>query len=80
MTSWEHAVVVLKISQKGFAVSRKDLLQGLEESSIGELREKGENGWELVSVVPISTASVGMFSNSKASTDSLLAFLKIQRI
>jgi len=79
MTTWEHAVSVLRIKKEGFAISRKDLLQGLEKESLSALEELGGNGWELVSVVPMAMGTVGMFSNSKGSTDSLLAFFKRQK-
>jgi hypothetical protein len=76
MNRWEHSFLVLKVKQKGFSVSRKDLLDGIEDGSRKELEEMGNAGWELVTVLPFSSGSVGMFSSSKGSTDSFIAFFK----
>lgn len=80
MVKWEHSSVILKLKQKkGLVVSRKDLLQGLEDESIVVLKDMGDNGWELVAVIPFMSGKIGMFAESKAGTDALIAFLKRQQ-
>lgn len=73
---FEHAVVVLELKQKAFAISRTDLLLGLESESASLLSDLGRDGWEMVSSMPFSSGSVGMFSNAAPKTDSALAFFK----
>lgn len=73
---FEHTVVVLRFEKKGFAVTRKDVLQGLSEESSTELIRLGEEGWELVAVLPFSTGGVGFFSYAASGTDAALAFFK----
>jgi len=73
---FEHSVVVLRFKEKGFTISRKDVLQGLADESAAQLRELGNDGWELVAVLPYSTGSVGFLSNAPSATDSALAFFK----
>jgi len=73
---FEHAVIVLKLKQKAFAMSRTDVLQGLEPDSAALLADLGRDGWEMVSTMPYSSGSVGFFSNAPAKTDSALAFFK----
>ena len=76
MAKWEHCSVVLKLKQKGFAVSRYDLLQGLDDGSVDSLKKMGDDGWELITAIPFMSGKMGMFSDSRASTDSLIAFFK----
>jgi len=76
MTRFEHSVQVLRFEKKGFAITRKDILQGISEESSKELVRLGEEGWELVAVLPFSTGGVGLFSYSAATTDAALAFFK----
>jgi hypothetical protein len=80
MSKWEHAVLVLEIKKKGFAVSRKGLLEGIAEESRAALEQMGNEGWELVTALPFMSGSVGMFSSSKTSTDAFIAFFKRQII
>lgn len=76
MSKWEHKTMVMKFSEKGFAISRKDVFQGLNEESQKLLTEVGEEGWELVSVIPVSTGGAGFFSSTQAKTDAALGFFK----
>jgi hypothetical protein len=76
MTEWEHSILVLRLKEKGFAISRKDVLQGLDEASTASLIEFGRNGWEMIAVMPFSTGGAGMFSYAQGKTDALLAFFK----
>lgn len=77
MNKWQYATSILKFKEKGFAISRKDVLQGLEDESANNLKGFGDEGWELVAVMPFSTGgTVGMFSPSSGKTDAVVAFLK----
>jgi len=76
MTRWDHATAVLRFKEKGFALSRKDVIQGLDEESSSILRDLGNQGYELVAVLPFSTGGAGMFSNAQAKTDAAIAFFK----
>jgi hypothetical protein len=49
---FQHKCVVLHIELKNFTLMSKDALQGLTSESDEILRKLGEEGWELVSVVP----------------------------
>lgn len=73
---FQYRSVVLSFDKKAIALSRANVLQGLKPESATELDRLGLEGWELVSVVPYQDGSVGMFSNSKPSTDAALAFMK----
>jgi hypothetical protein len=74
---FEHATAVLQFKEKGFAVSRKDLLEGLDEESARHLAQLGRAGWELVSAVPFSSGGASLsFTGSIAKTDAVLAFFK----
>lgn len=76
MSSWEHTAVVLKFKEKGFSVSRKDVVQGLDGESVEALKAIGGEGWEVVAVLPFSTGGVGLFSNAQTKTDAAIAFFK----
>lgn len=74
---FEHATAVLQFKEKGFAMSRKDLLEGLDEESARHLAQLGRAGWELVSAVPFSSGGASLsFTGSIAKTDAVLAFFK----
>jgi hypothetical protein len=74
---FEHATAVLQFKEKGFAMSREDLLQGLDEESARHLAQLGRDGWELVSAVPFSSGGASLsFTGSIAKTDAVLAFFK----
>jgi hypothetical protein len=76
-TSFEHATVVLRLKEKGFAMSRKDLLDGIDVESASALEEMGTEGWEMVAAVPFSTGGASMsFTGSANKTDAVLAFFK----
>ena len=79
MVKWEHSSVILKLKEKkGLVISRKDVLQGIDDESVATLKDMGDDGWELVAVIPFMTGKIGMFADSKAGTDTLIAFLKRQ--
>ena len=73
---YEYSVLVLRIEKKGLAMSRKDVLQGLSAESATQLRELGNDGWEMVGVLPFQVGGVGLFSNASTGTDAALAFFK----
>jgi len=76
MNKWEYKTMVMKFSEAGFAVSRKDVFQGLSEDSKQLLIEDGEKGWELITAIPISTGGAGFFSSNQTKTDAALGFFK----
>jgi hypothetical protein len=51
-TRFQHKCVVLQVEIKNFTLMSKDALQGLTPASDESLRQLGDEGWELVSVVP----------------------------
>ena len=77
MRKFEHFTMVLRFNEKAFALTLKDVLQGIAEEDQAKLGLLGKEGWELVSTVPFSTGGSGMFT-SAMKTDSVLAFLKRQ--
>ena len=68
MFKFEHTAIVLQFERKAFAISRKDVLEGLSEDATRRLSEMGDSGWELVSVLPYN--AIG------DRTDAALAFFK----
>ncbi|HTR41497.1 MAG TPA: hypothetical protein VMH87_07765 [Pseudomonadales bacterium] len=74
---YEHLAVVLHFDRKKFAITRTDLLQGLTDESNAQLHLLGEEGWELVSVLPYTTgrAALSMFT-STTETDAAMGFFK----
>ena len=60
MTKWEYLPVEF----------RRDELKRFKES----LNELGEIGWDLVSMVPIETKSVGLFDSGSATSDLVAIF------
>ncbi|GEM_PF-1641496 len=74
---FQHATAVLHFKEKGFAMDRKDLLEGLDEESAMHLAQLGMAGWELVSAVPFSSGGASFsFTGSAGKTDAVLAFFK----
>jgi len=76
MNRYEHATAVLHFEKKGFVMTRKDALQGLSEDSSKLLSKYGDDGWELVAVLPYTTGGVGLFANATTGTDAALAFFQ----
>ena len=75
--SFQHATAVLRFKEKGFAMSRKELLQGLDEESAKHLADLGAAGWELVSAIAFSSGGGSLsFTGSASKTDAVLAFFK----
>jgi hypothetical protein len=73
---YEYSALVLHLEKKGLAMTRKDVLQGLSAESASQLRDLGNNGWEMVGVVPFTVGGVGLFSSASTGTDAALAFFK----
>ena len=73
---YEHIAIVLHFEKKGIAMTRQDVLQGLSPDSSSQLHELGNQGWELVSVIPYTTGGIGFWSNTSARSDAALAFFK----
>jgi hypothetical protein len=79
MPKFEHIAIVLKLKEKGFALSRKELVQGIDEESVNQLTEFGAAGWEMVSAIPFASGGASMsFTGSAGKTDAVIAFLKRQ--
>jgi hypothetical protein len=75
--SFEHTTAVFRFKTKGYAESRADLLEGIDEASASVLEGMGAEGWEMVSVVPFSSGGASLsFTGSLAKTDAVLAFFK----
>ena len=74
MTKFEHTSIVLHLEKKNFALTRKDVFQGLAAESAQALTELGADGWGLVAVLPVSSGSAG--ATSYAATDSALGLFK----
>lgn len=75
MQKWEYKTVQLRLEESkqkegGFFSPRAYPLRGLAKSSETELSELGNEGWELVSVMPVEAHGVGF------GTGNALAFLK----
>ena len=49
---YEHKCIVLHIEMKNFTLTSRDALQGLTSDSEDFVRKLGEDGWELVAVLP----------------------------
>jgi len=73
---YEYSVLVLRLEKKGLAMTRKDVLQGLSGESATQLRDLGNDGWEMVGVLPFQVGGVGLFSTASTGTDAALAFFK----
>ena len=73
---YEYSVLVLRLEKKGLAMTRKDVLQGLSAESATQLRDLGNDGWEMVGVLPFQVGGVGLFSTASTGTDAALAFFK----
>lgn len=74
MTKYEHTTIVLNFDQKAFAVTRGSALQGLTANGVERMTAVGDDGWELVAVLPYVRG--GMFVAGEAGTDAALAFFK----
>jgi len=72
LARFEHTSVVLHLDRKNFALARKDVLQGFAAESAQALTELGDDGWELVAVMPYSSGS-GL---SIATTDAAIGLFK----
>jgi phage FluMu protein Com len=76
-TRYEHTAVVLHFDRKSFAMTRTDLLQGLTGESIVQLDMLGEEGWELVTVLPYTSGRTGLsVFSSTTETDAAMGFFK----
>ena len=73
---YEYSVLVLRLEKKGLVMTRKDVLQGLSGESATQLRDLGNDGWEMVGVLPFQVGGVGLFSTASTGTDAALAFFK----
>jgi hypothetical protein len=75
--AFEYQTVALKIKTKGLAMTRKDVVSGLEDEAVAVMQHLGADGWELVSTIPFSSGANALFSTAMR-TDCALAFFKRQ--
>ena len=76
-TRFEHMAIVLHFDHKKFAMTRTDLLQGLTDESNAQLYTLGEDGWELVAVLPYTSGRTGLsVFSSTTETDAAMGFFK----
>jgi hypothetical protein len=69
---FEHASAVLQLEEKNFTLTGRDVLQGLATESKSVLNNLGNDGWELVSVLP--------YSRGFGDTNALIAFFKRSKV
>jgi hypothetical protein len=74
MIKFEHTTVLLHFAKKTFAATKKGVLAGLEPESEKAIQELGNEGWELISVLPYSAG--GDFLQISAGTHAALGFFK----
>jgi hypothetical protein len=65
---FQHASTVLHLEEKNFTLMSRDVLEGLSAESQRVLGKFGDEGWELVSVLPYSRGGGG--------TTAVIAFFK----
>jgi hypothetical protein len=65
---FEHDSAVLHLEEKNFTLGSKGVLQGLSAESKMIVGKYGDDGWELVSVLP--------YSRGFGDTNALIAFFK----
>ena len=75
---YRYTTIVIRLDLKGFVFRKEDLLQGLAEESADQFTRLGNEGWELVSVLPCGSGkSHFLMPGGKASRkDSAIAFFK----
>ncbi|HMM41504.1 MAG TPA: hypothetical protein PKA95_06345 [Thermomicrobiales bacterium] len=67
MQRWEY-----RVFHRQRTVSMGEITSGWDENIVGMLPELGDNGWELVTVLPRS--SIGGETNAGITTDELWVF------
>ena len=75
---FRYSTIVLRFDEKGFAFRKDDLLQGLAEESVAQITRLGNEGWELVSVLPLVAGKGGFLAGKGAGKDSAIAFFKLR--
>lgn len=76
-SKFRYTTIVIRLNMKGFVFRKEDLLQGLSEESADQLTRLGNEGWELVSVLPLSTGRTNfLLPARKTYKDSAIAFFK----
>lgn len=71
---YEHTSLILQFDEKSFSATRGGVLQGLATASAKALSELGNDGWELVSVLPYVAPSVRLMR--QPGTDAAVGFFK----
>jgi hypothetical protein len=78
MTKYQHTSIVVQFDKKSFALTRSDVLQGLAAKSATALNELGNEGWEMVAVLPFSRG--GALVPGEAGTDAAIGFFKRAKV
>lgn len=65
---FQHTSIVLQLEEKHLTLKYSDVLQGLSSESKQTLEQFGDEGWELVSVVP--------YARGWGDTQAVMAFFK----
>jgi len=74
---FRYSTIILRFNEKSFAFRKEDLLQGLAEESAAQITRLGNEGWELVSVLPLGPGKAGFLSAGGKTQDSAIAFFKL---
>lgn len=72
---WEHKVVQKEKDKWENSISA-DSSVGRESDLDQELNKYGEEGWELINVVPVQSLNMGIATSSRGTTTSLLYVFK----
>ena len=72
---FRYTTIIIHLSEKGFVFRKEDLLQGLSEESADQFTRLGNEGWELVAVLPFNAGKSG-FLGKTSGKDSAIAFFK----
>ena len=77
-SKFRYTTIVIRLNMKGFVFRKEDLLQGLYEESADQLTRLGNEGWELVAVLPFSTGRANFLlpAGKTNGKDSAIAFFK----
>ena len=71
---FRYTTIIIHFNSKNFVFLKEDLLQGLSDESAEQFTRLGNEGWELVSVLPFGSGKSGFLST--AEKDSAIAFFK----
>lgn len=78
---FDHTSLIIKFSEKVSKDADMGDFQGIDEKSRTTIKEMGNNGWEMVSVLPFSAGAfsasgAGIFSASQSQASAAIVFFK----